>query len=52
MDTGLLSLKWNNHGTTFFHVLSTLRGKVSDELYVKILFILFGSNVELGPRQF
>ncbi|KAK8745633.1 hypothetical protein OTU49_000299 [Cherax quadricarinatus] len=29
MDTGLLSLKWNNHGTTFFHVLSTIRRKES-----------------------
>ncbi|CAL4092748.1 unnamed protein product, partial [Meganyctiphanes norvegica] len=24
---GLLSLKWNNHNTTFFHVLSTIRSK-------------------------
>ncbi|CAL4092745.1 unnamed protein product, partial [Meganyctiphanes norvegica] len=24
---GLLSLKWNNHKTTFFHVLSTIRSK-------------------------
>ncbi|XP_071551380.1 uncharacterized protein [Panulirus ornatus] len=29
MDTGLLSLKWNNHGTTFFHVLSTIRRRES-----------------------
>ncbi|KAK3894146.1 hypothetical protein Pcinc_002087 [Petrolisthes cinctipes] len=29
MDSGLLSLKWNNHGTTFFHVLSTIRRKES-----------------------
>lgn len=28
MDSGLLSLKWNNHGSTFFHVLSTIRRKV------------------------
>ncbi|ROT78311.1 Broad-complex protein isoform 4, partial [Penaeus vannamei] len=29
MDSGLLSLKWNNHGSTFFHVLSTIRRKES-----------------------
>ncbi|XP_042216704.1 signaling mucin HKR1-like isoform X2 [Homarus americanus] len=27
MEEGLLSLKWNNHKSTFFHVLSTLREK-------------------------
>jgi len=27
MDGGLLSLKWNNHKTTFFHVLSNIRKK-------------------------
>ncbi|KAK7056565.1 hypothetical protein SK128_013801 [Halocaridina rubra] len=27
MASGLLSLKWNNHRTTFFHVLSTVRSK-------------------------
>ncbi|KAB7495825.1 Longitudinals lacking protein [Armadillidium nasatum] len=30
MDSGLLSLKWNNHSSTFFHVLETIRKK---ELY-------------------
>ncbi|XP_047478184.1 longitudinals lacking protein, isoforms A/B/D/L-like isoform X13 [Penaeus chinensis] len=29
MASGLLSLKWNNHRTTFFHVLSTIRSKES-----------------------
>lgn len=29
MDSGLLSLKWNNHGSTFFHVLSSIRKKES-----------------------
>jgi len=29
MASGLLSLKWNNHKTTFFHVLSTIRSKES-----------------------
>lgn len=29
MASGLLSLKWNNHRTTFFHVLSTVRSKES-----------------------
>ncbi|CAL4067756.1 unnamed protein product [Meganyctiphanes norvegica] len=29
MDSGLLSLKWNNHGSTFFHVLSSIRRKES-----------------------
>jgi len=27
MDGGLLSLKWNNHRSTFFHVLSSVRKK-------------------------
>ncbi|KAK7080528.1 hypothetical protein SK128_026793 [Halocaridina rubra] len=30
MDTGLLSLKWNNHSTTFFHVLASIRLKQHD----------------------
>lgn len=29
MDGGLLSLKWNNHRSTFLHVLSTVRHKES-----------------------
>ncbi|XP_047740467.1 longitudinals lacking protein, isoforms H/M/V isoform X31 [Hyalella azteca] len=29
MSSGLLSLKWNNHRSTFFHVLSTIRSKES-----------------------
>ncbi|XP_042227450.1 longitudinals lacking protein, isoforms H/M/V-like isoform X2 [Homarus americanus] len=29
MASGLLSLKWNNHRSTFFHVLSTIRSKES-----------------------
>ncbi|XP_064093122.1 longitudinals lacking protein, isoforms H/M/V-like isoform X23 [Macrobrachium nipponense] len=29
MASGLLSLKWNNHRSTFFHVLSTVRSKES-----------------------
>ncbi|XP_018023185.1 longitudinals lacking protein, isoforms H/M/V isoform X7 [Hyalella azteca] len=29
MATGLLSLKWNNHRSTFFHVLSNIRSKES-----------------------
>ncbi|XP_045583247.1 longitudinals lacking protein, isoforms H/M/V isoform X4 [Procambarus clarkii] len=29
MDGGLLSLKWNNHRSTFLHVLSTVRRKES-----------------------
>ncbi|XP_066970973.1 longitudinals lacking protein, isoforms H/M/V-like isoform X2 [Macrobrachium rosenbergii] len=29
MEGGLLSLKWNNHRSTFFHVLSTVRKKES-----------------------
>jgi len=29
MSSGLLSLKWNNHKSTFFHVLSTIRTKES-----------------------
>ncbi|XP_042883862.1 longitudinals lacking protein, isoforms H/M/V-like isoform X2 [Penaeus japonicus] len=29
MDGGLLSLKWNNHRSTFFYVLSTVRRKES-----------------------
>lgn len=29
MEDGLLSLKWNNHRSTFFHILSEVRGKVS-----------------------
>lgn len=28
MDGELLSLKWNNHRTTFYHVISGLRNKV------------------------
>ncbi|KAK8752151.1 hypothetical protein OTU49_012248, partial [Cherax quadricarinatus] len=28
MASGLLSLKWNNHRSTFFHILSTIRNKV------------------------
>ncbi|XP_066948873.1 longitudinals lacking protein, isoforms H/M/V-like isoform X19 [Macrobrachium rosenbergii] len=27
MEDGLLSLKWNNHKSTFFHILSEVRGK-------------------------
>ncbi|KAK8390214.1 hypothetical protein O3P69_013058 [Scylla paramamosain] len=27
MEDGLLSLKWNNHRSTFFHILSEVRGK-------------------------
>ncbi|XP_076059125.1 uncharacterized protein LOC143035883 isoform X9 [Oratosquilla oratoria] len=27
MEDGLLSLKWNNHKSTFFHILGELRGK-------------------------
>ncbi|XP_045583202.1 longitudinals lacking protein, isoforms H/M/V isoform X4 [Procambarus clarkii] len=29
MASGLLSLKWNNHRSTFFHILSTIRSKES-----------------------
>ena len=29
MEGGLLSLKWNNHKSTFFHVLSNVRKKAS-----------------------
>jgi len=29
MDSGLLSLKWNNHGSTFLHVLTSIRRKES-----------------------
>ncbi|KAK8752150.1 hypothetical protein OTU49_012248, partial [Cherax quadricarinatus] len=29
MASGLLSLKWNNHRSTFFHILSTIRNKES-----------------------
>ncbi|KAK7077682.1 hypothetical protein SK128_028475, partial [Halocaridina rubra] len=27
MEDGLLSLKWNNHKSTFFHILNEVRGK-------------------------
>ncbi|KAB7505306.1 Longitudinals lacking protein-like [Armadillidium nasatum] len=29
MESELLSLKWNNHRTTFLHVIGTLRSKAS-----------------------
>ncbi|XP_050686875.1 longitudinals lacking protein, isoforms H/M/V-like isoform X14 [Eriocheir sinensis] len=29
MASGLLSLKWNNHRSTFFHILATIRSKES-----------------------
>lgn len=31
MEDGLLSLKWNNHKTTFFDILRVLREKVKYE---------------------
>lgn len=31
MEDGLLSLKWNNHKTTFFDILRVLREKVMYE---------------------
>lgn len=44
MDGGLLSLKWNNHRSTFFYVLSTVRRKVCIYIvaayFVDYLFLL------------
>ena len=51
MASSLLSLKWNNHRSTFFHILSTIRVKVSNlmprcsciylKCVVAICFLLF-----------
>ncbi|RXG70602.1 Longitudinals lacking protein, isoforms H/M/V [Armadillidium vulgare] len=33
MSSGLLSLKWNNHRSTFFHVLSSIRSKMAPQIF-------------------
>lgn len=37
----LLSLKWNNHRSTFLHILGVLRDKVSVAIFVVIVSLSF-----------
>ena len=41
MEDGLLSLKWNNHKSTFFQVLSILREKVWSVILMFDLLMCF-----------
>ena len=41
MEDGLLSLKWNNHKTTFFDILRVLREKVMYNNSITLLLVLF-----------
>lgn len=49
MEDGLLSLKWNNHKTTFFDILRVLREKVMYECFFVVFtpFFLADSYISL-----
>lgn len=40
---GIISFKWNNHKTTFFNVLASLRAKVYSIINIIAIFFLYGS---------
>ncbi|KAB7497607.1 Longitudinals lacking protein, isoform G [Armadillidium nasatum] len=44
MEDGLLSLKWNNHKSTFFHILSGLRKKLVRFLNENKVYILISET--------